>query len=282
VPDNSSRPTIEIPAGARALRHEIIGESKWGKKRNRKAKKANMKTLVLNCGSSSVKLRLFEMDGERELLRGHVERIGTRGARVVVQSEKGCNTLAGMPVQGHRQALNLALEYLKDPDLGALSSLQEIKAVGHRMVHGGSCFSQSVKIDEEVKRTLYGLIDLAPLHNPYNLMGIEAAAAHLPHALQVAVFDTAFHQTLPPQAYIYALPYELHERLGIRRYGFHGTSHRYIVEECSKLIGRDARDLRIISCHLGSGSSIAAISGGRSIDTSMGMRPGDGNALRRP
>jgi len=235
-----------------------------------------MKILVLNCGSSSVKFRLFEMDGERELLRGQVERIGSAVSRLEVQSEKGRNALGGMPVQDHKQALNLALEYLKDRDLGAVSSLQEIKAVGHRVVHGGSSFSQSVRIDEEVKRTLYGLIDLAPLHNPYNIMGIEAAAVHLPHAPSVAVFDTAFHQTLPPQAYIYALPFELYEKHGVRRYGFHGTSHRYIMDECSKLIGRDARDLRIISCHLGSGSSIAAISGGRSVDTSMGMTPLEG------
>jgi acetate kinase len=232
-----------------------------------------MKILVLNCGSSSVKFRLFEMDGERELLRGQVERIGTGGSRLAVQSEKGRNSLAGMPIQDHKQALYLALESLKDPDLGAISSLQEIKAVGHRVVHGGSCFSQSVKIDEEVKQRLYGLVDLAPLHNPYSLMGIEAAAALLPHAPQVAVFDTAFHQTLSPQAYIYALPFELYEKHGVRRYGFHGTSHRYIMEESSKLIGRDAKDLRIISCHLGSGSSIAAIMKGESFDTSMGMTP---------
>jgi acetate kinase len=232
-----------------------------------------MKILVLNCGSSSVKYRLFEMDGARELISGHVERIGTGGSRLAVQSEKGRIALAGMPAQDHRQALYLALESLKDPDLGALSSLREIQAVGHRVVHGGSCFSQSVKIDEDVKRMLYGLIDLAPLHNPYNIMGIEAAAALLPHAPQVAVFDTAFHQTLSPQAYIYALPFELYEKHGVRRYGFHGISHRYIMEESSKLIGRDAGDLRIISCHLGSGASIAAIMKGESFDTSMGMTP---------
>jgi acetate kinase len=232
-----------------------------------------MKILVLNCGSSSVKFRLFEMDGERELLRGQVERIGAGGSRLAVQSEKGSNALAGLPVKDHKQALYMALESLKDPDLGAISSLREIKAVGHRVVHGGSCFSQSVRIDEEVKRKLYGLIDLAPLHNPYSIMGIEAAAALLPHAPQIAVFDTAFHQTLPPRAYIYALPYELHEKQGIRRYGFHGTSHRYVMEECSKLVGREAESLRIIGCHLGSGASIAATSGGRSIDTSMGMTP---------
>jgi len=232
-----------------------------------------MKILVLNCGSSSVKFRLFEMNGERELLRGQVERIGSGGSRLAVQSEKGCSTLAGMPIRDHKQALYITLESLKDPDLGAISSLQEIKAVGHRVVHGGSCFSQSVKIDEEVKQRLYGLVDLAPLHNPYSLMGIEAAAALLPHAPQAAVFDTAFHQTLPPQAYIYALPFELYEKHGVRRYGFHGTSHRYIMEESSKFIGRDAKDLRIISCHLGSGSSIAAIMKGESFDTSMGMTP---------
>jgi acetate kinase len=235
-----------------------------------------MKILVLNCGSSSVKFRLFEMDGERELLRGQVERIGTRGSRLAVQSEKGSNSLAGMPIQDHRHALYLALESLKDPDLGAISSLREIKAVGHRVVHGGSSFCQSVKIDETVLHSLRSLVGLAPLHNPYNIMGIEAAAALLPHALSAAVFDTGFHQTLPPRAYIYALPFELHEKHGIRRYGFHGTSHRYIMQESSRLVGRIAEDLRIISCHLGSGSSIAAISGGRSVDTSMGMTPLEG------
>jgi acetate kinase len=238
--------------------------------------RANMKILVLNCGSSSVKFSLFEMDDERELLRGQVERIGCSGSRLAVQSQEGSIALAGVSIQDHKRALYMAIVSLKDPDLGALSSLQEIKAVGHRVVHGGSCFSQSVKVDEEVKRRLSGLNDLAPLHNPYSLMGIEAANALLPHAPSIAVFDTAFHQTLPPRAYIYALPYELHEGHGIRRYGFHGTSHRYIMEESSKLIGREARDLRIISCHLGSGSSIAAISGGRSIDTSMGMTPLEG------
>jgi acetate kinase len=247
-----------------------------GSSKQNKCQKTAMKILVLNCGSSSVKFRLFEMDGERELLRGQVERIGTGGSRLAVQSEKGCSTLAGMPVQSHKQALYMALESLKDPDLGAISSLQEIRAVGHRVVHGGSCFTQSVKIDEDVKQRLYGLVDLAPLHNPYSLMGIEAAAALLPHARSVAVFDTAFHQTLPPQAYIYALPFELYEKHGIRRYGFHGTSHRYIMEESSKFIGRDAKDLRIISCHLGSGASIAAIMKGESFDTSMGMTPLEG------
>ena len=234
-----------------------------------------MLILVLNCGSSSVKYQVIDMADERRLAWGQVERIGADDA-VLHHWRAGAEGEVRQTgtVLEHRAAVRLLLGALTHPEHGAVADLSAIAAVGHRIVHGGERFQASVAVSPEVKAELRRLFDLAPLHNPPNLAGIEAAEALLPGVPQVAVFDTAFHATLSRTAYLYALPYVLYKRYGIRRYGFHGTSHLWVTQRMAALTGRD--DLRLISCHLGSGASVCAVDGGRSVDTSMGFTPTEG------
>lgn len=234
-----------------------------------------MKILVVNCGSSSLKYQLFDMNGEQVLAKGIVERIGIDGV-LVHQKGEGDKVKLPNDIPNHKVAIELVINTLTDKELGVLQDITEIEAVGHRVVHGGEAFSQSVLIDDSVMDTLNKCIELAPLHNPPNIMGIEACAQVLPGVKQVAVFDTAFHQTMPKKSFIYSLPYEAYEKYSIRRYGFHGTSHKYVAQQAANLLGKDLKDLKIITCHLGNGASITAIDGGKSVDTSMGFTPLEG------
>lgn len=236
-----------------------------------------MKVLVLNCGSSSLKYQLIDMSNEEALCVGLVERIGIEGS-VLKQEKEGVEgkLIKEQPMKNHQDAIKLVLEALIDETYGAVKSMDEIEAVGHRVVHGGEKFASSVIITEEVKNAIKDCFDLAPLHNPANMMGIEACEEILPNVPMVAVFDTAFHQTMPKKSYLYGLPYELYEKYGIRRYGFHGTSHKYVSQRAADMLGRDIKDTKIISCHLGNGASIAAIEGGKCVDTSMGFTPLEG------
>jgi acetate kinase len=237
-----------------------------------------MTILAINCGSSSIKFGLISF-GENEdlLVRGLVERIGLGDSRLTFTLSSGERmVLDNMMHLNHERAIDLVLESLTDPKTGVISSVDEIYAVGHRVVHGGEGIRGPVLIDDQVMQLLSDRSDLAPLHNPPNIAGIKAVSSALPKVLQVAVFDTAFHQTMPKHAYIYPLPYELYEKYGIRRYGFHGTSYRYVAEEAARFLGRALEDLRIIICHLGGGASIAAVKFGASVDTSMGFTPLEG------
>ncbi len=234
-----------------------------------------MKILVINSGSSSVKYQLMDMENEEVLCKGIAERIGLDGSRIVhrIGGEKH---IVEKDLKNHEIALQEVLKILVDEKLGAIKDLSEISAVGHRVVHGGEKFASSVLIDDEVMKVLEENVDLAPLHNPPNIMGIKAVQKLLPNVPNVAVFDTAFHQSIPEKAYIYALPYELYEKHGIRRYGFHGTSHRYVSRRAAEILGKPYESLKIITAHLGNGASIAAIMNGRSVDTSMGFTPLEG------
>ena len=235
-----------------------------------------MKVLVLNSGSSSVKYQLFDMQQETVLAKGLVERIGLEGAVLNHQPGGGEKLSFQRDIPDHSVAIKMVLDALVNSEHGVLESIEEINAVGHRLVHGGNEFSNSVLIDEKVIETVKKLYDLAPLHNPPGIKGIEACQAALPEVPQVAVFDTAFHQTMPPYAYLYGLPYELYEKYAIRRYGFHGTSHKYVAQRGAELMGRSLSSLKIVTCHLGNGASITAVDGGRSVDTSMGFTPLEG------
>jgi acetate kinase len=236
-----------------------------------------MKILVINCGSSSLKYQLLDMETSIALAVGLVERIGEpRGQlthRKYPDTDNEYKIVREEPIVDHPAGMRLAQKLLADHNAGVIAGASEIQAVGHRVVHGGENFRTSVLIDQEVMDTIEKTIPLAPLHNPANLMGIQVARELFPNAEQVAVFDTAFHQTIPSFAYHYALPYEFYEELGVRRYGFHGTSHQYVAKEASNLIGRPLNELNLITAHLGSGASICAIKNGQSIDTSMGMTP---------
>ncbi len=238
-----------------------------------------MRILVLNCGSSSVKYQLFDLDDREEqvLAGGIVEEVGLGRPRLT-HRRPGREKLVRdhVPVADHRQAIELILDILTDATHGALGSVREIEAVGHRVVHGGERFAASVRIDAEVLQAIYDNIPLAPLHNPPNIQGIEAVTALLPDAPQVAVFDTAFHQTMEPAAYLYAIPYRFYEQYGIRRYGFHGTSHKYVAQRAAAYLGRPLDDLKIVTCHLGNGASVTAVRHGRSVLTSMGFTPLEG------
>ena len=235
-----------------------------------------MKVLVLNCGSSSVKFLFYDMDFETTLAKGMVERIG--GAEALVEftdfRQTIDKTLPNKP--DHEVAIREVINYLTDPASGPIKRIDDIEGVGHRVVHGGEAYQSSVLIDENVIQVIRELIGIAPLHNPANLTGIEVALKLLPKTRQVAVFDTAFHQTMPPEAYIYALPYTFYEKYKVRRYGFHGTSHYYISRRIVEATGRDLNRTRTISAHLGNGCSICAIHNGKSVDTSMGFTPLDG------
>lgn len=232
---------------------------------------------MLNCGSSSIKYRLYQMPERRELARGMVERIGDpHSAHLFEHDGKKVRTEISVP--NHRIGIDVVLNALVGND-GVIEKVEEIGAVGHRVVHGGEEFTGSVPITEVVVAAIQRYADLAPLHNPPNLVGIEGARAALPGIPQVACFDTAFHSTLPRVAYLYALPYELYERYGIRRYGFHGTSHRFVARRAAQLLGRHKYDINCITCHLGNGSSLAAVRDGHSIDTTMGLTPLEGLAM---
>lgn len=232
-----------------------------------------MKILVINCGSSSLKYQLFDMNGEQVLAKGMVERIGIDGSRIN-HSKTGMDTIVTeTPIPDHKAGIKLVIDALVDKSHGVLSSLDELSAVGHRVVHAGEKFATSVKLDDKVMAALKECIPLAPLHNPANIMGINAVTDVLPKIQQVGVFDTAFHQTMPKNAYIYSIPYGYYEKYGVRRYGFHGTSHFYVSRRAAEMLGTPIEKLKIVTCHLGNGSSVAAVSGGKSVDTSMGFTP---------
>ena len=235
-----------------------------------------MKIFVLNCGSSSVKYKLYDMEGERVLAEGRVERVGQENATITHQSTGKEKITKTMPILEHTVAISETLHLLLHPEHGVLNSLDEIDAVGHRVVHGGESFSESTLIKEDTKDILDSLAELAPLHNPANVMGIRAAERLMPHTPQVAVFDTAFHSTMPSHAYLYAIPFNLYQKHKVRRYGFHGTSHLFVTQKAAEMMGKDIKDLKIVSCHLGNGASIAAVQGGQSVDTTMGFTPLEG------
>ena len=235
-----------------------------------------MKVLVVNCGSSSLKYQLIDMSNEGLLCKGLVERIGLTGALLTHEVPERDKYKKEYDIPDHKQAIKIVLDTLVDTAVGVLENIDEITAIGHRVVHGGEKFISSVIIDDEVMQTLEETIELAPLHNPPNIAGILACEAIMPKTPQVAVFDTAFHQTMPPKAYLYGLPYEDYQENGIRRYGFHGTSHKYVSQRAAEILNRDSKDLKIISCHLGNGASIAAVKHGESVDTSMGFTPLEG------
>jgi len=235
-----------------------------------------MKVLVVNCGSSSIKYQLFEMDDESVLAKGLVERIGLEGSTLTHEPTGKDKRVIKTKILNHTVGLGLVLEALIDNNYGVISSMDEIDAIGHRGVHGGEKFSDSVLVTPDVIETIIDCIKMAPLHNPPNISGINACAELMPGVPQVVVFDTAFHQTMPKKAYIYALPYEAYEDYGIRRYGFHGTSHKYVSHRVAEIMGKDYNTLKLITCHLGNGSSVSAIKNGECIDTSMGFTPLEG------
>lgn len=234
-----------------------------------------MKVLIVNCGSSSIKYALFNTEAEQELARGALEKIGEANS-YLIQGKGEQVVRQEVTARDHREGLQLIIDELLNPSRGVVRDLSEISAVGHRVVHGGDTFFRSTVIDDQVTRAISEWAVLAPLHNPPNLLGIEAARSLLPGAVHVAVFDTAFHQTMPEHAFVYAIPYEFYEKYRVRRYGFHGTSHRYVVQKAAELLDRDLEELRVITCHLGNGCSVTAVAGGRSIDTSMGLTPLEG------
>jgi acetate kinase len=238
-----------------------------------------MKVLVINAGSSSLKYQLLDMDTERLLAKGLAERIGIEGSVVTHEPVGKGKVKFERPMETHKEALDIIMRALVDEQYGVIKSLNEIDAVGHRTVHGAETFASSVVINDEVIEKMEECSALAPLHNPANLIGIRACQEVLPNVSMVGVFDTAFHQTMPMEAYIYPLPYELYEKYRIRKYGFHGTSHRYVSLRAAELLNQDLSQLKLISCHLGNGASIAAIRYGESIDTSMGLTPLAGLAM---
>ena len=235
-----------------------------------------MNILVINCGSSSLKYQFIDMKDESVLAKGLVERIGIEGSVLKHERTGMDKETIKQSIPDHNVALKLVIDALMNEKYGAIKDLSEINAVGHRVVHGGEAFACSVVIDEKVKKSLEDCIDLAPLHNPPNLVGINACEKILPNVPMVAVFDTAFHQTMPSSSYLYALPYEYYTKHKIRRYGFHGTSHLYVSRRAAEILGKKPEDLNIITCHLGNGASITAVEKGKSIDTSMGFTPLEG------
>ncbi len=235
-----------------------------------------MKILVLNCGSSSVKYKLIDTNTETVMAEGGVEKIGLPDGFIKFKIADGSKKIQELGLVNHNGAVQAVLHTLTDATYGCIADLSEIDAVGHRLVHGGTKFSDSVLITEEVKAMVRECYPLAPLHNPANMTGVEAVEALMPGKPQVGVFDTAFHQTMPAKAYMYALPYKFYEEDGVRRYGFHGTSHRYVSQRVCEILGVDITTQKIITCHVGNGGSITAICGGKSVDTSMGLTPTEG------
>lgn len=235
-----------------------------------------MKILVLNCGSSSIKYKLFEMENKEVLAQGGIEKIGLPGSFLKLTLPNGEKKILEKDIPEHTVGVDFIFQTLTNAEYGAIKSLDELDAVGHRMVHGGERFSQSVILNQEVLDAFTACNDLAPLHNPANLKGVNAVSALLPNIPQVGVFDTAFHQTMPAHAYMYAIPYELYEKYGVRRYGFHGTSHRYVSQRVCEYLGIPVEGSRIITCHVGNGGSISAVKDGKCIDTTMGLTPLEG------
>lgn len=234
-----------------------------------------MNVLVINCGSSSLKFQLINSDTEQVLAKGLCERIGIDGS-LTYQPEGGEKVKSDKPMPTHTEAIQYVIDALTDAGTGVVKSLDEIGAVGHRVVHGGEKFASSVVITDEVLQAIEECNDLAPLHNPANLIGINACQKLMPGTPMVAVFDTAFHQTMPEEAYMYGLPYEYYEKYKVRRYGFHGTSHSFVSKRAAEIVGKSYEELRTIVCHLGNGASICAVKNGRSVDTSMGLTPLEG------
>ena len=235
-----------------------------------------MKVLVLNCGSSSIKYKLFDMDHKAVIAQGGIEKIGLKDSFLKLTLPNGEKKVLEKDIPEHTVGVEFILQTLTSAEYGVVKSMDEIGAVGHRMVHGGEKFSQSVLLTPEVLEAFAACNDLAPLHNPANLKGVHAISAILPHVPQVGVFDTAFHQSMPDYAYMYAVPYELYQKYGVRRYGFHGTSHRYVSKRVCEFLGVNPEGQRIITCHIGNGGSITAIKDGKSVDTSMGLTPLEG------
>ncbi|MCR4617671.1 MAG: acetate kinase [Lachnospiraceae bacterium] len=235
-----------------------------------------MNVLVINCGSSSLKYQLINSDTEQWIAKGLCERIGIEGSQIVYQKAGGDKEVTVSPMPDHTEAIRLVLEALTNEKSGAIKSLKEIDAVGHRVVHGGEKFSSSTVITPEVIEAIKDCNDLAPLHNPANLIGIDACAKLMPGVPMVAVFDTAFHQTMPAEAYMYGLPYSYYEKYKIRRYGFHGTSHSFVSKKMAEDMGKKPEDLKLIICHLGNGASVSAVKNGKCVDTSMGLTPLEG------
>lgn len=236
-----------------------------------------MKILVVNCGSSSLKYQLIDMENESVLCKGLVERIGIEGS-VLKHEKSGMDSkhVVEVPMQDHNVAIKLVLDAIVDPEVGSIKDMKEIDAVGHRIVHGGEKFAESAVLTDEVIDAIKDCSELAPLHNPANLMGVEACKAILPDVVHVGVFDTAFHQTMPKKSFLYGLPYELYTKHAVRRYGFHGTSHLYVSNRAAEMLGKPVEELKIITCHLGNGASIAAVDCGKVVDTSMGFTPLEG------
>lgn len=237
-----------------------------------------MKVLVVNCGSSSLKYQIIDMENEKVMAKGNFERIGEQES-FLTHKVNGEKYVTKTPVMNHEEALKIILGELVHADYGVIKDLSEITAAGHRIVHGGELFDKSVLIDEDVVAKIDSCSALAPLHNPAAILGIKACQSAMPGIPMVATFDTAFHQTMPAENYLYAIPYEYYEKYRIRRYGFHGTSHQYVSRRCAELMGKPIEDLKIVTCHLGQGASICAIDGGKSIDTSMGLSPLGGIAM---
>lgn len=238
-----------------------------------------MNVLVINCGSSSLKYQLINMADESVLAIGLCERIGIEGSRLKHETDKAGKVVIEEPMPDHKAALELVLKALTDKDHGAIADLNEINAAGHRVVHAGEKYSTSVIVDGDVMAALEECVALAPLHNPANITGIKAIQELLPAIKNVATFDTAFHQTMPKSSYIYPLPYEYYEKHAVRRYGFHGTSHKYVSNRAAEILGKNKEDLKIVTCHLGNGASVAAVDGGKSVATSMGFTPLEGLAM---
>lgn len=235
-----------------------------------------MKILVINCGSSSLKFQLIDSETEAVIAKGLCERIGMDGSQLIYTPAGGEKRVTVSPMEDHKKAVSLVIDALTDEKTGVLSSLSEIDAVGHRLVHGGEKFASSTLINEEVIAAITECNDLAPLHNPANLIGIRACQELMPGVPQAGVFDTAFHQTMPEEAYLYGIPYEYYEKYRIRRYGFHGTSHSYVSKRAAEMLGKAYEDVKVIVCHLGNGASVSAVKNGKCVDTSMGLTPLEG------
>lgn len=235
-----------------------------------------MKIFVINCGSSSLKYKVFEMETETVLAEGIIERIGIANSFLKYENNEGTELKLEAEIKTHKAGIELLIENLLSAEHGVLESMDQIKAVGHRVAHGGEKFDSSVLLNEEILAEVEAMSDLAPLHTPANLMGIRVCQELMPQTPQVGVFDTSFHQTMPEKAYLYALPYEYYKKYGVRRYGFHGTSHGYVAQKAAELLDEDLKELKIITCHLGNGASMAAVKNGKSIDTSMGFTPLEG------
>ena len=235
-----------------------------------------MKILVINCGSSSLKYQLIDMDNESVLAKGLCERIGIEGSKLTHEAAGKDKFVIQNPMPTHKTAIEMVMEALQDADHGVIKDTSEISAIGHRVLHGGTIYSDSIVVNEDVKRVIRECFDLGPLHNPANLMGIEACEAAMPGTPNVAVFDTAFGMSMPEKAYTYAIPHEYYEKYGIRRYGFHGTSHKFVSAEAIRFGGLDPETAKVIVCHLGNGASVSASIGGKCVDTSMGLTPLEG------